>query len=775
MGQQVSHVSNIADLENIITDVRSLVSNGVFDETIKMAIAQALAIYSKSEWYHKDLGVRMAKTINAANVDASKPNIINAWKSDCTAAGIDENHTILKSHPGFFGQTLRNFAFKNDCTQTDFIVYSGGAPNFNYNYLFHTYQALNEMNIDYDSETDYYVVFATLYLLGLLNDPKNEEYHIPRPFMRLDSGLYVLQSAGITDKNVLKKVDGKTTKLVLDNNKLYVQINDTKEKIEAPADKILDFYFPYVKECMINDYRFAWHACVAIARLVLCMYDMSWFKSLPSDAKLRIDTNKNFGIRKKWYGLINVACHLRHSLEKSGNMQMKTGGVPQNWLGVIRNQNIPPPADSVITDSVLGEFGKWVNRRVYIQLIQHKEFVMDTNGKQHGGGAFDIYTNQYNGHKNQVWLITEDGQIQSAENWNSIVWSNNGAALEAPHIIGRAGADANRIKKTKWKLTPEGGILSREHSNACLDVRDGNIKNSSEVLTYPYTKNQHSMSWEILDANERDLDKKGITVLDDGTQIPNGKDVVKLSIDDIRNEFNKGVAAPPVSEQKQDQPPVASTPEIPEQKQETPEQKQETPEQKPASTPPADTPEQPPAASTPSPETGSAGLGLTNPGNYGSDKSPEQTPPEQPSEEEEEEETPETPPQADTPPADTPPTNTPPTNTPPADTPPADEQKQEEPKPDETPEDGNKNKEDKKDPEEPSEGLSTGAIVGIVIGIIVFIGLCFALYWFVFRDKTVNMNDQSMSLGDVPDGVDVEINNGYQDNSQNNDYAYQAF
>lgn len=165
------------------------------------------------------------------------------------------------------------------------------------------------------------------------------------------------------------------------------------------------------------------------------------------------------------------------------------------------------PKDWVITDLSIGKFEPLIGKPFFIRSRGNANFVIDTEGRQFGGGPIKIYQKVADFHPNQTWTVDKDGHLISWENRNSILYIDNSRNGYRPVIIGWKGqehlADSTRAK---WRLTDDGEIVPLYQPNQTLDIEGAKYANNTPVLLWAAHKGGNQR-WDVVMVQDMNIGK----------------------------------------------------------------------------------------------------------------------------------------------------------------------------------------------------------------------------------------------------------------------------
>lgn len=144
----------------------------------------------------------------------------------------------------------------------------------------------------------------------------------------------------------------------------------------------------------------------------------------------------------------------------------------------------------------IGEFIKLIGKAFYIKSRGDAKFVVDTNGKQHGGGPIRLFSKDEDWFANQTWTCDAEGHLISWDNRDSILYVETTANGVKPSFISMKGNDAKaKSINSKWKLNKDGQVESVAAPNQILDVEGGKFVDNTNIILW--TKNGgNNQKWD---------------------------------------------------------------------------------------------------------------------------------------------------------------------------------------------------------------------------------------------------------------------------------------
>lgn len=168
---------------------------------------------------------------------------------------------------------------------------------------------------------------------------------------------------------------------------------------------------------------------------------------------------------------------------------------PSPRAKVINLVNIP--SDWVVTDMSIGKFNSLIGKPFVIKSRGNSKFLIDSDGKQNGGGLIKLYERASNFHVNQTWTVDKEGHIISWQNRNSILYVETTRNGVRPLIIGMNGNDVKtNSSQSKWRLNDDNVIESLSNPNQVLDISGANYANNSVVHLWA-KHNGNNQKWDI--------------------------------------------------------------------------------------------------------------------------------------------------------------------------------------------------------------------------------------------------------------------------------------
>ena len=164
------------------------------------------------------------------------------------------------------------------------------------------------------------------------------------------------------------------------------------------------------------------------------------------------------------------------------------------------------PKEWVITDLSIGKFEPLVGKPFFLRTrAGNKNFVIDTEGHQNGGGPIKIYEKVKDFHENQTWTVDKEGHLISWQNRNSILYIDNSRNEYRPTIIGWKGNEAKADStKTKWRLTNEGCIVPLYQPNQVLDIAGWKVANNTPVILWQKHAGANQQ-WDAVEIQDMDI------------------------------------------------------------------------------------------------------------------------------------------------------------------------------------------------------------------------------------------------------------------------------
>lgn len=153
-----------------------------------------------------------------------------------------------------------------------------------------------------------------------------------------------------------------------------------------------------------------------------------------------------------------------------------------------------------MSDPGIGEFSKWVGKRFTIHLKADQKWVIDTRGRQNGGGPIALwnYTDEINIH--QRFTVTSSGELQSVDNTGSILYVANGNNGTEIRWVNRKDKGADTLQ-ARWHLTSGGLIKSRKWPDKAIDLNGGQKWNDSKLHLWTADPNNKNQQWVIKQAS----------------------------------------------------------------------------------------------------------------------------------------------------------------------------------------------------------------------------------------------------------------------------------
>lgn len=149
----------------------------------------------------------------------------------------------------------------------------------------------------------------------------------------------------------------------------------------------------------------------------------------------------------------------------------------------------------------MGCFAYYIGRPFKLLNVGNNGFVMDSRGRQHGGGDFGIWsTKDHGAPANIQWWVDSDGHLISWDNKNSIVYQANSSNGTKPTIIGKAeNASKADSDGSKWYLDFDGHIGSFLTccSKKVMGVTSRNYADGTSIVLWD-NDNDANQKWYII-------------------------------------------------------------------------------------------------------------------------------------------------------------------------------------------------------------------------------------------------------------------------------------
>lgn len=149
----------------------------------------------------------------------------------------------------------------------------------------------------------------------------------------------------------------------------------------------------------------------------------------------------------------------------------------------------------------MGFFAYYIGRPFKLLNVGNDGYVMDSRGRQFGGGDFGIWSTKNHAAPNNIqWWVDSDGHITSWENKNSIIYLANVNNGTKPVIIGKA-AEPNKVAaiNSKWYLDATGHIGSFLEccSKKVMGVTSRNYADGTSIVIWD-NDNDNNQRWYIV-------------------------------------------------------------------------------------------------------------------------------------------------------------------------------------------------------------------------------------------------------------------------------------
>ena len=155
------------------------------------------------------------------------------------------------------------------------------------------------------------------------------------------------------------------------------------------------------------------------------------------------------------------------------------------------------PSNWVVTDMSIGKFNALIDKPFVIKSRGNAKFLIDTEGKQNGGGPIKIYERASNFHVNQTWTVDKEGHLISWQNRNSILYVENTRNGVRPTFIGIKGNEAKaNSTQAKWRLNDDNVIVSLSNPNQVFDIAGATYANNSAVHLWA-SHGGNNQKWDI--------------------------------------------------------------------------------------------------------------------------------------------------------------------------------------------------------------------------------------------------------------------------------------